>query len=357
MKGRPDKPTPSVRGRAAGRSKASSAAALAVGALLAGCGHRPGGTGDIGVGFNPPAVRAAMSSADVVPMSGGLLLRQPGRYDFGWRLHRFDTMAVPVVEYTEPALQIAEDGVVVERFAFEGSMEGPHISPVHPFSGLGRRRDHRPIRGVMRGLWSEDIGEDALTVGPWATLELEHAMLRGRHLPGRPWDGDLPGEDKGIQNDGGTLLAGPGVTLANFVRAYRGKANSVGVLDGVRFVECHNPVRGDGEANPREDWPFDRGEPGLCLIVVRNTVFIDCHNPFRAGPGCVILVDLASVRFENIDGPMVIEEGGGRVIFTRQLEREWRRLARAMDDPGMAGLERAGPRRAGADERTRMRRR
>lgn len=299
-------------------------------------------------GINPPLERQAQATSAVGPETGmesGLLLTEPGVYDFQWRLHRFDTMETPVREYTEPAFQIAGDGIVVERFAFAGSMEGPHISSVHPFSGLNRRRPHERVRGVVRGLWSVDIGEDALSLGPRAVLRLENTRLRGRHEPGQPYDGDLPGMDKGIQNDGGSLFTGPGVVLENFVRAYRGKANSVAVLDGVRFVECHNPVRGDGLANPRSDWPFDRGEEGLCLIVVRNSVFTDCHNPFRAGPGCVILVDRASVRFEGITGPMVIEAGDGRVVFTRQIEREWRWFARQMDEPGAAFWEGRLPRR------------
>ena len=335
------------RRHAAGRLVGVVAMALAF--VTAGCGHRPAGDGIDWGDMTADRPRAVVATG--VEPSGGFLLQEPGHYDFGWRRHRFDTLAVPVVEYTEPALQIAVDGVVVERFAFEGSMEGPHIASVHPFGARERRQPHQPIRGIMRGLWSDDIGEDALTIGPRATLELQHAWLRGRHRPGRPWDGDLPGQDKGIQNDGGTLLAGPGVRLENFVRAYRGKANSVGVLDGVRFFACHNPVRGDGGANPREDWPFDRGQPGLCLIVVRNSEFIACETPFFAGPGCVILVDRASVRFDHISGPMAIEEGGGRVIFTRQLEREWRRWARRLDDPSMAGLERAG--RGGGSNRWR----
>ena len=305
-----------------------SAGALAM--LLGACAQ----TGAQTVNEWHPAV--AREAEPTLQRSSGYVLTEPGLYDFQWQKQQFQTMAVPVVEYTEPALQIATDGVVVERFAFGGAMEGPHISSVYPFSGLGRRREHDRIRGVIRGLRSMDIGEDALTIGPWAMLRLEHAYLRGRYQPGQPYDGDMPGMDKGIQNDGGSLFTGPGVVLENFVRAYRGKASSVAVLDGVRFVACHNPVRGDGMANPREDWPFDRGQPGLCLIVVRNCVFTDNYNPFRAGPGCVILVDRASVRFEGTRGPMVIEEGDGRVIFTRQIGREWRRFARRLDEPAMA---------------------
>lgn len=278
----------------------------------------------------------------------GILLERPGRYDFGWRLQRFATLDDPVMEYTEPALQIASDGVLVERLAFAGSMEGLHIATVHPFGSSSRRRKHGRIRGTISGLWSEDIGEDALTIGPRAVLRLEHALLRGRYRPGHPIDGRKPGMDKAIQNDGGSLFAGPDVVLGSFVRAYRGKANSVAVLDGVRFVDCHNPVRGDGLANPREDWPFDRGKPGLCLIVVRNSRFENCHIPFRAGPGCLILVDRWTTRFRDTKGPLRLEEGDGRVVFSWNIESDWRRAAKRLDKPEMAFLGRLPKRDAPA---------
>jgi hypothetical protein len=236
-----------------------------------------------------------------------IVIDSRGTRDLGGSVRVLGQIPERVREYGSPALHVRADRVTVRNFSWRGSMEGVHAGS-EPFTPLGMRQRHRPIRVTFERLWCDDVGEDAIEIQPRARVVVRESHLRGNHRRLRSDDAEVRGLDKLVQINGAEVTF-ESCTFFNGVSCIRAKANSRVTLKNCRFVDCSTCVSGDGLACPRPGNIYDNGQPGPCRITLIDCEAWNCELLARAYEGCEIYV--INCRLHR--GGKTAREDGGRV--------------------------------------------
>jgi hypothetical protein len=235
-----------------------------------------------------------------------IVIKRSGTYRWD-ELRDYKAMPRRVVEYGSPALHVRADNVQIDGFAWRGSMEGVHVGS-RPFTPEGMRQRHLPIRVELRGLFCNDVGEDALAIQPRAIVTLRDSSLTGRYRRWWRTNRDTPGRDKLIQIDGANVTI-IGCKFYRGVCAVRVRANSRVTLRDCEFFNCDTCVYADGAANPRSANPYDNGQPGLSNVTLINCRAHTCQVFAYADVGGRIRIDrcpdIKSARLEALKGGQI----------------------------------------------------
>jgi hypothetical protein len=243
------------------------------------------------VGFfspSPPAPVPQFPEWSVVERAPLILKDANRRYDFSGKRLNFGVMPEEVREYGKPSIHIRKTGIQLSNAYWSGSMEGLHVGS-EVFSGKGMRRQHTPIVVKLSKLYTQDIGEDGISIQPRAKVTLTDSQFQGNYRrPGRAGRTDNPpGLDKILQIDGAEVTL-ENCAFFNGFTALRAKANSKVTLRNCVFVDCNTAISGDGIANPRPGQEYDNGKAGVASITLENCTFWNCRTVMHAFKGCEI---------------------------------------------------------------------
>lgn len=256
-------------------------------------------------------------------------------YDFG----RAPRKPKKVKEYQQPA-GIFTKNCKIKNLGYRNSEEGIHIGSNPVFNGKARRSPYKNVTVEFDGLYCDHYGEDAFIVDPLGKAVVRKAQWKGRSGSAGP---DHSGGDKCIQIDGGRLeLRGRkkgDILFERAVRAVRGKANSIVILDNVDFVKCESCIKGDGMRNPpigrhsnRKSEIFFNGKPGKCVILIRNCRFWDCKTLVDIDKDCVVFWEKNNkvMSGDKTKKKMFKIRTGGKLVegsaLNAKFKKEWQKM-------------------------------
>ncbi|MEM7015620.1 MAG: hypothetical protein AAF585_29525 [Verrucomicrobiota bacterium] len=250
-------------------------------------------------------------------------------YDFG----RAPRKPKKVKEYQQPAAMFTKS-CKIKNLGYRNSEEGIHVGSNPVFDGKARRQAYKNVTVEFDGLYCDYYGEDAFIVDPLGKAVVRKAQWKGRADSA---GSDHSGGDKCIQVDGGRLeLRGKrrgDVLIENAVRAVRGKANSIIIIDSGDFVKCKTCVKGDGMRNPpSKSAIFFNGKPGKCLILIRNCRFWDCKTLVDIDKDCIVYWEKSNkvMSGDKSKSKMFKKRTGGKLVegsaLNDKFKAEWKKM-------------------------------
>lgn len=254
------------------------------------------------------------------------------RKDYGSVMYDFGRTSNKVVEYQKPTAMFSQDGKV-KNLGYRNSEEGVHVGSRKNFTANDRRQPYRRVTVEFDGIYCDYFGEDAFTVDPLGKAIIRKGQWRGCASSGG--SSRKPGNDKCFQVDGGRLelkaKSTGAIVIENAARAVRGKANSIIIIDGVDFVGCETCIMGDGKRNPPgKNWRYFNGNPGKCLILVKNCRFWNCPVLAEADDDCVIFWEnnnrVFGIKGQLKDTGGTIKKGDNlSAAFEEEIEKLYKR--------------------------------